>query len=508
MPLMNAEPVTGSGARRDDVWRLCGGAFGCVLTLCSLFGPSVAFGGPRLRAVPPPALPPAAGPAPAAASFIDLELEVPLATLRASLERCLPSEVRSASRVDTATVDALDAEGEAEREGDADREWKDRPIRWRGAIRRGPFETTVHADSLMVTAGLSWSVELLERELARTRCGSAAAPLLGSMGCFSRLGWSDDWMLETRARALPTRLSARCRPEPPGLDFTHRVNARIESALTSRLPARLDSVVRVVTDRSKNVRAAQQFLARPVMIGDSAAWLRWNPKLARVDPPAGAGESIRMHVTFEVQPSIEPGAAGEPVPSLPPPFVRLSGSGIRIPFDCWVEFADLERDFLSLPAGRTDRPQEMLQVTGARITGGSTRLAIALDLDGGVTGTAWLAGTLRVQQPDYLLVCPDLEWSPESLRALRDAVGAARWPAFRTSLETLRDAVRRRLRRPLTADIASWEKGLQDALQPAASSLTLQGGLSQREVGGVFCTDHAIGVRMLSVGRARLVMDR
>ena len=410
-------------------------------------------------------------------------LAIPIGTLRTGLERAFPRELRPSAQVDTARADPLDTEIEAARPEDsaeADREWQGRPVRWRGRLRREPFEVRVHADSLTVLSTIGWSVEVLERGLESARCGSANAPLGGSVGAASLLGWSDDWSLETRSRALPTRLAKSCRLDPPGLDFTHRVNDRLQQQLVNRLPARVDSVVRAVTNRSANVRSAMQMLGRPVMIGDSTAWLQWNVRTARVDPPRGQGDSILTHVTFEASPSVEPRPGRSAASPPAAPLVRLSGNGIRLPFDCWVEFADIAGDVAALPAGRTDLGASAVRVTGARVTGGGNRVVIALDLDGPVTGTAWLTGTLSVATPHFVLGCPDLEWSAESRRALQAAAGPARWPALRSRLADLREAVRRRMQRPLEDCVAAWEQSIQAALQPAGELPAVQGAIFQR----------------------------
>jgi len=473
-------------------------------------GTTAASAGTRFETVPPPPLPAAEGPAPVAASYVELRLTIPIAPLRAGLERALPRELRPPGRVDTARADPLDSESplESPEHGEeAEREWKGRPVRWRGLLRRSPFEVAVHADSLVVTSAFAWSVEPLERGLDDARCGSAGAPLGGSVGCESLLGWSDDWSLESRCRATPTRFATNCKLSPPGLEFTHRVNAQLDASLTSRLPARVDSVVRAFTDQSATLRAALRRLARPVMIGDSAAWFLWNVSAARVDPPRGAGSSILTHVVFEAHPSIVP---SPPVPDetpLPAPLVRLSGTGMRVPFDCWVDFADIARDLEGLSPDAAGGGAAALRTVAGRVTGGGNRLAVALDLDGPVTGTAWLVGTLAVEPTRFVLSCPDLEWSPESRRALQSAAGAGGWRDLRARLETMRNAVRRRLERPLGDCIASWDKSIRDALQPDLELPTVQGGIYQREVGSIFCTDRAIGVRVVALGRAQVITE-
>jgi hypothetical protein len=175
-----------------------------------------------------------------------------------------------------------------------------------------------------------------------------------------------------------------------------------------------------------------------------------------------------------------------------------------VPFDCWVEFSDLAADIAALPAGRTDQGANAERVTGARVSGAGNRIAIALDVDGPVTGTAWLVGTLSVASPHFVLGSPDLEWSKESQRALRAAAGAARWPTVRAALEPLRDAVRGRMQRPLEDCVSAWERSLQDALQPSDELPTLEAAIFQREVTDVFCTEHAIGVRVVAIGRAQV----
>src|SRR5262249_7086078 len=160
------------------------------------------------------------------------------------------------------------------------------------------------------------------------------------------------------------------------------------------------------TGLAPDIRAVVELLSRPVMIGDSAAWLGWNLRSARVDPPRGAGDSVLVHVVFEAQPAItrdpEPGTTT----SVGPPLVRLGGTGIRVPYDCWIEFADLAHDLVPPPGGPPGRSPDAVLVTGVRVSGGGNRVAIAVDLDGAVTGGAWLVGTLQVRPAAYWLEAP------------------------------------------------------------------------------------------------------
>lgn len=463
----------------------------------------------HLEGVRPPPLPPGEGPPPPGPSYVALQIALPLAHLRDALDRSLPRELRRPTQVDTAVADEGDLEGEAGergKEGTADRDWLGRPVRWRGVLRREPIELHAHGDSLIATATISYSIEALERELGSARCGTVSQPLHGQIGCATRLGWSDAWTLDTRARSLPTEYASGCKPDPPGIDFTRRINNRVDAQLVSVLPARFDSVVRATTDLSKHVRAALSLLAQPVMLGDSTAWLHWNVQRVLVDPPRVDGDSIVTRLAFESRPEIATGP-GEPDRPLPygEPRVRLSGNEIQIPFDCWVDYSDLARGIVGVSAAGP-APGDSVRVLAARLSGGRDRLVIALDLSGAVSGTVYLAGTLSAVQRLYVLQSVDLDWSPESRAALRAAAGRERWSDLESALGRLRSAVRAKITRTLNDCVIAWDRELNRALQPVpGAALSLRGGFSRRNVQTIFCTDRAIGVRLVAIGRARLL---
>jgi hypothetical protein len=488
---------------------LAGAGLALLLGALTLVARGAFAAGPRLAEVRAPVLPAGGGPPPTAASYVELEIALPLAPLRDALDHALPRELRRAAQVDTTAADDSDQEREPGEENEASvREWLGRPVRWRGLLRREPVALRARGDSLSATTAFSYSVEVLDRGLEEARCGSVAQPWTGTAVFGSLLGWSDAWTLETRERRGPISYATRCKPEPPGINFTHRINDRVTEGLANVLPARLDSVVRARTDLSGRVRAALDLLSRPVMVGDSTAWLRWNVGRVLVDPPRGSGDSILVRLAFEAHPEIADRPGSSASPAAGEPRVRVSGFEIRIPFDCWVDYTELADGMLGLAAARSGGG-DSLRVAAARVMGGGDRLAVALELGGAVQGTAWLTGRLTALERPYVVQCADLEWTAESRAALRAAAGVNGWPALESALKRLRDAVRNRVSRPLQDCVVTWDGAINGALQPdPAGALALQGGLYRREVQTVFCTDRAVGVRLIAVGRAHLTARR
>jgi hypothetical protein len=476
-----------------------------------------AAGAKALGPIAAPALPEPAGPPPAPASHVRLEVVFRLEPVFRALDAVVPRDLRDPRRVDTTSVEELDRKPD-KRGGpglgpddvtpadpkDAPYEG---PVPWRGLLRRGPWSVSGAGDSLTLEAPLQHSVEVLLPGRLAARCGSPAEPWLAHAGCESRLAWGDGWALETRARMLPTSFEKRCKPNPPGLNFTRRLNDQVNERLVAMLPAALDSAVRRSTRVGEAVSAALDMLAEPLALEDTVAWLRWNPGRVSVDPPRVAGDSITAEVSFEARPEIVPAAGARATVALGEPNVRLSGDALRIPYHCWVDYSEVERAILAAreTAGSAEGPG--LLVTAARVRGARDRVVVALDLAGPLEGTVYLAGTLAVTSPGYVLHAPDLDWSPETRRRLRSSLPGRDRRVLESVLEEVRREVRQSLTRPLEDCLRGWERAIVDPLRgDRGRPASVVANFNRREVAQVFCTERAIGVQVVTSGRARIAL--
>jgi hypothetical protein len=465
-----------------------------------------------------PALPEAAAPRPAPVGHVRLPVVSRLEPVRRALDEAVPRDLRNPMRVDTTSVDELDRTPEKRggpghgpddvHEPDPANAPYEGPVPWRGMLRRGPWMIGGTGDSLALLTRLQYSVDILLPGRMAARCGSAAEPWGGLTGCVGRVAWGDGWVFESRTRAIPNSFEKRCKPRPPGLNFTRRLNVQVDARLAAVLPAALDSAMRKRTDATRRVREALSFLAEPVPL-DSGAWLRWNVGRVTVDPPRLSGDSITAEVSFEVRPAIVPAAGDPAAPALGEPNVRLSGDAVHVPYHCWVEYAEVERSIRAARETSGSAEGSGLTVQAARVRGARDRVRVSVDLAGPVRGTAYLVGTLAMSQPGYRLHSPDLDWSPESRRRLRSALSGTAARALESELEQVRQDVRQAFDRRLESCLIGWERALLQALradldQPAAASA----GFNRREVTGIFCTDRAIGVQVVTSGRVRILLSR
>ncbi len=487
-------------------------ALACSVTLA---GPALA--GVALGPIQPPTLPEAAGPPPAPESHLRLGLTFPLDPVLRALDAAVPRDLKDPRRVDTTRVQELDRK--PDKRGGLGRgpeditpaDPKDAPyegvVPWRGLLRRESWTVVGSGDSLTLLARVLHSVEVLLPGRLAARCGSAAEPWLAHAGCATRVAWGDGWSLETRARPLATEFEQRCKPNPPGLNFTRRLNDRVSERLAAVLPAALDSAMRRHTLVADAVRAALARLAEPQALEDTVAWLRWNPGRVTVDPPRVSGDSILAEVSFEARPAIV-AAPGEPARvSLGEPDVRLSGDEVHVPYHCWVDYAEVERAILAAREIAGSAEGVGLALAGTRVRGARDRIAVSLDLAGPLEGTVHLVGRLAVTMPDHLLHAPDLDWSPETKRRLHARVTGPQRRAIEAALEELRLEARQALSRPLEDCLRGWERAIVDPLRgdrdlPASVVVNF----NRRAVADVFCTERAIGVQVVTSGRGRIAL--
>ena len=383
-------------------WRLACGVAGAVLSLT--LASSAAPAPIRLPSVQPPALPTPEGPAPVSSSFVGARISIPLGPLRQALEAALPLALRAPDVEERVTPEEILQE---EKEANEESEAATAEIYWRGPIHRGPIRFGARRDTLYASTQVSYAVEARGEGFGATSCGTPSFPLTGEVRIASRLGWSGGWSLEARSRQLPTVYGTRCKPRPPGVNFTKLVNDRVERLLSTRLGPTFDSLASGL-DASTPISAFHAALGRPIPLGTNGPWLLWHPGQVRAEWPRVQGDSLVLDLAVETRPEIqlEPDSVRALLP--PAPELRLFGSDVRIPFDCWTDLNLLGGRLLGLvtaygPSG------DSLRVTSARLRGANDRLVVELLIGGALDGRLFLSGTLRCSPPDFVLEEPDLD---------------------------------------------------------------------------------------------------
>lgn len=460
---------------------------GVVTSLHPTFAPAATR---PLPAIAPPALPTVEPPAAPPRSFLQARLTLPIEPYRRELERLVPRELRAAGVEERVTVEELlrDDEQDAARAG----------VRWRGPIRRAAFTGESRGDTLHTRTTVHYRLDIAGEGFAPTACGSATDSLAGRVELTTRFAWGDGWRLESRTRPQAVVYPTRCKPRPPAINFTRLVDERIKGRLLAPLVPALDSLV-AATDLAPRVRELHAGLARPVSLG-GGAWLHWRPGEIRAERPRLEGDALVVDLAIEAAPTILPGDQAGAVAFPAAPVQRLFDSETSVPIDCWVEFSEIASRLVGLAAAAPGS-RDSIRVVAAAPRGAGERLVLELELDGALAGRAYLVGDARCVVPGFALEFPDLAWSEETRRAIGDALPAAQVDALGVALDELRDQARSRLRFDLSRCVVQWNQAIAGAL--AAGEPRWTTGFNRREVGAIFCTDRAIGVRVIEQGRVR-----
>ena len=449
-----------------------------------------------LAPIPAPKLPAATQAPDIGDSYVRMTVSASLAPVRAGVERALVKELASGSDEELAPMsdEGSDALEGRRVEGD---------VRYRAHIWREAVTWTPARDSLVVRIPIAYSVTARGAGFSPISCGSESEPERAEIGCLTRLGWRDDWGVEALSSPLPTLYRRRCKPTPPGVDFTALVDQQVQARAGTSLPGLVDSLIGDWRGGRTVIETGWKALVEPLKLSLQGIDLDWDPQEARAAPLTAAGDSIVFDVSFRVRPRMVLATAVLNVPPrnrpLPEPRVRVAKDEVRIPFDFEIPTDTLAGQVRSA----CDQEGESVRVPAARVTAGGDRVLVSLTLAGDFVGTVHFLGQLRYDPVTFRLEVPDLAPSPETDKVLR-SLGAKRALPIRNLGRRALAALRIELR----DDITMWASSLGKVMQrPIGEDLYLQGGVNRRELAGVYGNPDAIGVRLIAEGRAHLVRN-
>jgi hypothetical protein len=449
-----------------------------------------------LPAIAAPVLPAATAAPDVSDSYVRLTVAASFASVRSALERALAKDLATMPK-DELAPETEDDENPAEGhrvEGD---------VFYRMHVWREPISTLAARDSLRFMAPLAFTVEAHGQGFAPVSCGTASEPETGQIGCLTRIGWSDDWGVESASSALPVMYRRLCNPSPPGVNFTKLVDARLQQAQNTKMAGLVDSLFQSWRASRQVINTGWRAMQQPMPMSLAGVALDWDPQEARAAPLVAAGDSILFDVYFRVRPRMVLAdsvfAHGPHKRPLPAPRVRVASDELRVPFDFEIPCDSLA----SLVRAACDQEGEAVRVASTTLRAGGDRVAVTLVLRGAVEGKAYFTGRLRYDPESLRLEVPDLAPSSETEKALR-SIGAD--PA--RQVRTLGERARTALRVDLKSDVTLWGAGLQKIAQrPVGEDLYLQGGMNHRDLAGVYGGPDAVGVRLVESGRVHLVRN-
>ena len=455
-----------------------------------------ARGAVLLPPIPAPKLPAATAAPNVDDSYVRMTVSASFAPVRAGVERGIAKELESGSQEERAPM--------SEEENEPGEAWRvEGEVRYQAHVWREAVQMTPARDSLWIRLPIDFTVKARGEEFAPVSCGTEGSPERGEIGCLTRLGWRDDWGVEALSSPLPTRYRRRCKPTPPGVNFTTLVDQRVQAEAGARLPGLVDSLFGNWRGGREMITTGWKALVQPIHMSLAGIDLDWDPQEARAAPLAAAGDSIVFDVGFRVHPRMVLGASVAKAPPrnrpLPEPRVRVSRDELRIPFDFEIPSDTLAARVRSA----CDQESGTVRVPVARVRAGGDRVLVSLTLKGGVEGQVHFSGRLRYDPTNFRLEVPDLAPTPETEKVLQslDKETAQR-------VRTLGQRTLAALRIDLKEDVTMWAASLGKALQrPVGEDLFLQGGMNRRELVGVYGGPDAIGVRLVASGRAHLVRN-
>lgn len=405
-------------------------------------------------------------------SYIRVSLSLPLRPLLDSLERVLPGDTLVRGEW-TPVADTLQ-------------------MRW--AAAREPIRSASRRDTLFATSRVRYRIDARSAATEFASCGTTT-PITAEIGLQSRWGWRDDWGLESRSSALSTIHSGRCKPRPPGVNFTEIVAQRLDDVVHPMMGRAMDSLV--ARDRRSRalVDGIWSALGKPFVTRVPGLTLDFAPQRVLAATPLITGENLTAELTVVVAPRLlwNEAVAARARP-LPANEVRIAGDQFEVLFDVTAPFDTLRARALRRCLSSPDL--DALGIQSVDVAGAGDRLSVTVRSRR--SGALRFAGAVRFDRMGHTIGPESLELEPAATRATLPG-GDAALTALRTCLMT---ALQYNVADWLVVASAQAGRGLNRELAPG---IRIEGGIFDRRAERVEVDGAGIQARMIAAGKARIV---
>jgi hypothetical protein len=422
-----------------------------------------------------PAPAPPDGPPAVAPSFVRLEVALPLDPAIEALDAAAPTELGS---------DAFEPYEDVETH---------QTVEIRYGIRREPIAAELDHDHIVLLTELFYWLEVRGDGIEPTGCASAADPIGIRTRIEMRLGWTDDWRVDTQITPQPITFLERCKPKPPGVNFTSFLTARVQEKHVGPLGEAAASALGADDRFARSAAAAWNALHARKELRLPGAALVMRPSGMRAFPIGGTDRVIRADLAIEVQPEIVAVASASAAAApLPPPRVRLSDGIARVPVDLEIAWSDANASLQSDLVGRKYALGEhRMEITGIRGSGTGNRIRFDVDLRGTLSGTIHLDAAPVYDDVAHVLSAGGVELSPETADAVRGTSGAEE------ALGKVAADVESEFRFAVEDELGRRLDAIGRAVnQPWAEGVALRGGLARRRTLGTYVSESGFGVRI------------
>jgi hypothetical protein len=428
---------------------------------------------PQATAVPAPAPPP-----PPELSTIVIPIHASLAPLLPELEKQIPRTLQSPSY----QVDAP------------------HHFAFKYQVAREPVSVNMIGAGLHASAKLRYALEACPYVNGSIRnacvsCGFGEPMRDMTISVHSRLDWDEAWTLRSRTAIPPLDFGRRC--TFLGVDVTDRILRPILEEQLATAAKMIDAQTPRLASMKSDAQQVWTSLQQPYSIAANT-WLVLEPAEVSLAPIHGSGleveSAIELRARTRVVVGTRPVIAQKPLPPLR--VASGTGSGVRVPFDVDLPYAEASR-FVTEQFGK----QTYSIGGGATVTidsirlsagkAGKTNIEAAINYRGGglkhYDGLVYLEGVPSFDAATGNVVLSDVDYSLDpkrhnpflrvANRMAHDDVRAqlragARWPVGE-SIATMKKEIERGMTRKLASNVAL--HGRVDSIQPVSVSVGPEG---------------------------------
>lgn len=317
------------------------------------------------------------------------------------------------------------------------------------------------------------------------------------------LYWRSDWKLGARGTTVGATLRDRCQVTPLHVDVTAIVK-RILDAQTEELRREIDSVVPRVADLHGAADSLWKLAQQPLALdSESTVWFTLSPEAVGLAPVVGSPSTLSTAIVLRARPRVtigpRPAISSDPLPTLT---LGRPTSGIHVPIEIELPFADLGQRLTAMLAGET--AGKGMSVGEVKLWAVGDTVVVMLGLQGKVNGSLYLLGRVAYDSTTRTVLIGDLRYTLEShdmMSRIKSTIGAGR-------IKSAVDQATGHGHLAVGDQLDSLESRLTQQLnRPLAPGVTLAGSVREVRVAGLFTTQTAFVLHVVLDAEAVILVQ-
>ena len=365
-------------------------------------------------------------------------------------------------------------------------------------VERGPIALQMIGSGLHATTTVRYALEGCRRTVKPIvntvvmwpciSCGFGEPMREAYIAIDSHLSWDANWRLSSRTNARPAEFPNGCPVTFAGINIAGWKIAPIVDAQLRQAARTIDANTPKLTDIRPQAQQVWSSLQAPQEIAPRT-WLVMEPEDVAMAPIAGAGLNVSSAIVLRARTRVvvgeRPAMAAKPLPPLRT--VASAASGIRVPFDVELPYAEASR-LMTENFGKR-KYQDFAIDTIRLLPGSNGKLGVEVNVDYRASafrkyrGLVLLEGTPVFDAATRTVSLQDLDYALDPKRrslflriadrfahdALRKNLAeGARW-SVAPQIATIRGEIEKALARPLAPGVLL--RGKVDDITPLAIGL-------------------------------------